>query len=79
MILLFACAAPTSEPPAKDTDTEPTDTGEPSCEPAPLPVESVFMRGYTGAEDFAFDAEGWGARRPVPIHRRSLAAPTSST
>ena len=54
MVLLRACTAPPPEPPAGDTHTKPTDNSEPSCEPGPLPVESTFMRGYTGAEDFAF-------------------------
>ena len=58
MILLLACHQPDEKRPDPTTD----DTGvteAPVCDPAELPVESELMRGYTGAEDFAFDADGY--------------------
>ncbi|MDP2308789.1 MAG: SMP-30/gluconolactonase/LRE family protein [Pseudomonadota bacterium] len=40
-----------------ETDSGDTDTGV--CAPAAVPVANNFERGYTGAEDFAFDGEGY--------------------
>jgi sugar lactone lactonase YvrE len=31
----------------------------PDCPPAPLPVEQAYLPNFTGAEDFAFDPEGY--------------------
>lgn len=61
MILLLACTEPEPATPPADTDTDTDDTGTPegACEPAALPVESTYMPGFTGAEDFAFDGEGF--------------------
>lgn len=63
LLLLLGCATDPADP--KDTDpadTDPADdTGEPpvECEPAPLPVAQAYLPGFTGAEDFAFDDEGY--------------------
>ena len=69
LLSLAACGG------AKDDDTDQggaegsgddgADTGgdsaepEPDCPPAPLPVEQAYIEGFTGAEDFAFDDEGY--------------------
>jgi len=68
-LLLGACAGSGSptKPAGSDggsdggtEDSGSTDTGEPlDCEPAPAPVATTFLPGYTGAEDFAFDSEGY--------------------
>ena len=44
---------------ADTSDTADTSALPPECEHlAPLPVEAGYLSGFTGAEDFAFDAEG---------------------
>jgi sugar lactone lactonase YvrE len=73
-VLALPGCAPTIEEPDKvdpdggddtgtDQDTgEDDDTGTPTNEctdPAPLPVDSSRLGGFTGAEDFVFDGEGY--------------------
>jgi sugar lactone lactonase YvrE len=41
-----------------DAVPEPPDAGDPCVGRKPLPVDVVAIPGFTGAEDFAFDAEG---------------------
>ena len=52
-----------SPPLSEETGIDTADTGETvdsACvDPAPIPVEDEYLRGYTGAEDFAFDADGY--------------------
>lgn len=74
MLFLLACTAPDDgkQRPADDSGVHDTDSGSDTdsggdtdsgadtgtCEPFPLPVDASFTRGFTGAEDFAFDGEG---------------------
>ena len=50
-------------PDSGETPSDSADSGdsaESEClEPAPLPVEADYLRNFTGAEDFAFDADGY--------------------
>lgn len=66
LLLLVGCGDPATkaadEPSPEDSGGAPDDTGdtgEPSCDPAPLPVAQAYLPGFTGSEDFAFDAEGY--------------------
>ena len=63
LLLLVGCGDPATkaadEPTPEDSGGSPGDTGEPSCDPAPLPVAQAYLPGFTGAEDFDFDAEGY--------------------
>ncbi len=66
ILFLLAC---TPDPKLDDSAVSPDDSDAPvdsspdseqsTCETAPLPVEKVYEPGYTSAEDFAFDAEGY--------------------
>lgn len=58
MIFLLACRE-VEEPKPEQPEVDDTGTVAPTCEPAELPVESSLTRGYTGAEDFAFDGDGY--------------------
>jgi len=60
LIALCACAdkAPAEPTPGGGADSAPAE--EDVCEDiAPLPAEHYALGGFTGAEDFGFDAEGW--------------------
>ncbi|MFZ5479319.1 MAG: hypothetical protein ACOZNI_21315 [Myxococcota bacterium] len=61
-LLLLACHEEVPLGPEGDADTDAdTDTlPERDCSAAAaLPVETDFARGFSGAEDFDFDADGW--------------------
>ena len=65
--MIFFLLACTPDPAKESVPTTQDDSGvedsadsaEPACEPAPLPVEKNYLPGFTSAEDFAFDAEGY--------------------
>lgn len=73
LLPLFACGGDKDDAPADDAGgdgagadgadgaDDGADSGEPEpdCPPPPGPVEQSYLPGFTGAEDFAFDAEGY--------------------
>lgn len=69
LCLLFALTACNGDKPeAKpEAEAEAEDSGgaggadgaDPACPPAPLPVAQAYLPNFTGAEDFAFDPEGY--------------------
>ncbi len=69
LLLAAACGGsdPKAVPPGDDPDGDTSDSGTPDtggddlpdCDGAPLPLEAASLTGFTGAEDFAFDADGY--------------------